>query len=146
LHLVGRVNPHFGPPLVAKIKRLRREFPGLRYHAAASDAAVAALYAKTRATVFPTIAEGCGLPLLESLWMGVPCVCSDLPVLRENADGGGCVAVPVNDLAAWKDALRRVLADDALHTRLTREAASRPLPTWAGAAQTLRAALAGIAP
>jgi glycosyltransferase involved in cell wall biosynthesis len=143
LHLVGRVNPHFGGPLVAKIKRLRREFPGLHYHAAASDAAVAALYAKTRVTVFPTIAEGCGLPLLESLWKGVPCVCSDLTVLRENADGGGCVSVAVSDLAAWKDALRRVIVDDAWHARLVREANTRPLPTWREAAQTLRAALAG---
>jgi glycosyltransferase involved in cell wall biosynthesis len=143
LHLVGRVNPHFGAPLVGKIKRLRREFPGLHYHAAASDAAVAALYAKTRATVFPTVAEGCGLPLLESLWMGVPCVCSDLPVLRENADGGGCVSAPVSDLAAWKNSLRRVLTDDALHARLVREATTRPLPTWAEAAQALRSALAG---
>jgi glycosyltransferase involved in cell wall biosynthesis len=143
LHLVGRVNPHFGAPLVAKTKRLRHEFSGLHYHAAAGDAAVAALYANSLATVFPTIAEGCGLPLLESLWMGVPCVCSDLPVLRENAASGGCMAVPVNDLAAWQDALRRMLTDDALPTRLVREAIARPLPTWAGAAQTLRAALAG---
>jgi glycosyltransferase involved in cell wall biosynthesis len=143
LHLVGRVNPHFGGPLVTKIQRLGREFPGLHYHAAASDAAVTALYEKTRATVFPTIAEGCGLPLLESLWKGVPCVCSDLPVLRENADGGGCVAAAVSDLAAWKDALRRVLVDDAWHARLVREATTRTLPTWAEAAQTLRSALTG---
>ena len=143
LHVVGRVNPHFGGPLVAKIKRWRREFPGLRYHAAASDAAVTALYAQTRATVFPTIAEGCGLPLLESLWQGVPCVCSDLPVLCENADGGGCVAAAVSDLAAWKAALRRVLVDDTWHARLVREATTRPLPPWAEAAQTLQSALAG---
>ena len=143
LHLVGRVNPHFGAPIVKKIKRWRREFPRLHYHAAASDAAMAALYAQTRATVFPTIAEGCGLPVLESLWQGVPCVCSDLPMLRENADGGGCVMAPVSDLAAWKDALRRVLTDDKLQAHLVQEATSRTLPTWAEAAQTLRSALAG---
>ena len=143
LHLVGRVNPHFGAPVVGKIKRWRREFPGLHYHAAASDEVVAALYARTRATVFSTIAEGCGLPLLESLWMGVPCVCSDLPVLRENANGGGCVSVPVNDLAAWKKALHQVLTDDEWHARLVGEATTRPLPTWKEAAQTLRSALVG---
>ena len=142
LHVVGRVNPHFGQPLVARINSLRRKFPGLRDHAAASDAAVGRLYAHARASVFPTIAEGCGLPLLESLWMGVPCVCSDLPVLRENADGGGCLPVPLNDHAAWCDALRRILTDDALHARLTREATTRHLPTWAEAAQTLRSSLA----
>ena len=141
LHLVGRVNPHFGAPIFERIESLRKKFPGLRYHAAAGDDEVAQLYASARASVFPTIAEGCGLPLLESLWQGVPCVCSDLPVLRENADGGGCLPVAVNDRAAWKDALRRVLTDEALHERLACEAVSRTLPTWAAAAESLRVGL-----
>jgi glycosyltransferase involved in cell wall biosynthesis len=115
------------------------DFPELRYHAAASDAHVAHLYATARASVFPTVAEGCGLPLLESLWAGVPCVCSDLPVLRENAGDGGCLPVAVNDRAAWKEALRRILTDDTLHSRLVHEAQTRSLPTWAEAAQILRA-------
>lgn len=137
LHVVGRVNPHFGAPALARLKAVRRKYRGLHYHAAASDAEVAELYASARASVFPTIAEGCGLPLLESLWMGVPCVCSDLPVLRENADGGGCVPVTVNDREAWKSALRRVLTDEDFYTRLAREAATRPLPSWTEAAQTI---------
>ncbi len=141
LHLVGRVNPHFGGPIVARVKALRRKFPGLHFHEAADDAAVARLYSTARATVFPTLAEGCGLPLLESLWMGVPCVCSDLPVLRENTAGGGCLPVPVNDRAAWKAALRRVLTSETTQAALAAEAGSRALPTWAEAAQTVRRAL-----
>lgn len=142
LHLVGRVNPHFGPPILARLKMLRREHKGrLEFHEAASDATVANLYRTARATIFPTIAEGCGLPLLESLWRGVPCVCSDLPVLRENADGGGCLPVAVNDFEAWKSALRKIVTDEALHARLRREACSRPLPTWQEAAETLRRGL-----
>lgn len=142
LHLVGRVNPHFGRPIVARIKELQRTRRAqLHFHEAADDATVAQLYGTARATVFPTLAEGCGLPLLESLWQGVPCVCSDLPVLRENADGGGCLAVPTNDRGAWRDALRRIISDDALVTRLTAEATTRPLPRWLGAADTLATAL-----
>jgi glycosyltransferase involved in cell wall biosynthesis len=141
LNLVGRVNPHFGRPLEKRIKAMARVFPGLRYRAAADDATVASLYAGARASVFPTIAEGCGLPLLESLWQGVPCVCSDLPVLRENADGGGCLAVATDDRAAWLDALRRVLTDDSLVAQLRNEATTRALPTWAAAAANLRATL-----
>lgn len=142
LHLVGRVNPHFGPPIVSKIKALQREHPAyLHFHDAAPDTTVARLYATARATVFPTIAEGCGLPLLESLWMGVPCVHSDLPVLRENADAGGCLPVALNDRAAWSAALRRVISDATLHARLVTEARTRPLPTWAAAAQSITASL-----
>lgn len=147
LDIVGRVNPHFGRPIVQRLKKLQRSFPGLRFHEAASDALVAELYASARTTVFPTIAEGCGLPLLESLWMGVPCVASDLPVLRENADGGGCALLPVNDVAAWQAGLGRILTDNIEHARLTEQAVTRPLPTWAAAAGPLRAALApGSAP
>ena len=142
LHLVGRVNPHFGRPIVSQIAELRRRFPPrLHFHETATDAQLAELYLEAHATVFPTMAEGCGLPLLESLWMGAPCVCSDLPVLRENAGGGGCLAVACNDRIAWKEALRRILTDDALHTKLTNEATSRPLPTWAHAAAILTQAL-----
>lgn len=142
LHLVGRVNPHFGGPVLGRIKSLRSQEPGLRYHEAAPDAELRRLYGLARATVCPTIAEGCGLPLLESLWHGVPCICSDLPVLRENADGGGCVPVRLNDREAWIEALRRVLTDDAVHGRLAAEARTRRLPTWAEAAQILRDGLA----
>lgn len=142
LHIVGRVNPHFGPPIVDRLKALRRRYPQrVFFHAAASDAEVGRLYAGARATVFPTLAEGCGLPLLESLWMGVPCVCSDLPVLRENADAGGCLNVTLDDRAAWHAALQRILTDDGLHARLASEAVARTLPTWAEAAQTLAQAL-----
>ena len=137
LHVIGRVNPHFGVPIAKRLKAAQRKNRGLHFHLAASDGEVAALYSSACASVFPTIAEGCGLPLLESLWMGVPCICSDLPVLRENADEGGCVAVPLNDHEAWKSAIRRVLTDENFYARLANEAVTRPLPTWAEAAQTI---------
>lgn len=145
LDIVGRVNPHFGRPVVKKIRGLAKTFEGLRYHEAVSDEALADLYARAHATVFPTIAEGCGLPLLESLWRGVPCVCSDLPVLKENADGGGCVSLPIGDRTAWSEGLRRILSDTSFYDRLAEEAVSRPLPVWADAARVLRAGLDGKA-
>jgi glycosyltransferase involved in cell wall biosynthesis len=142
LDVVGRINPHFGKPVAARLKALqRRRRAALRFHPAANDDTVRRLYASARASVFPTLAEGCGLPLLESLWLGVPCVCSDLPVLRENADGGGCLLVAPNDPAAWQAALRTLLTGDALTARLSAEATVRTLPTWRGAASTIATAL-----
>jgi len=142
LHLVGRVNPHFGAGVAERVREARARWPGLRHHARMDDAALAELVRTARATAFASIAEGCGLPLLESLWIGVPCVCSDVPALVENAQGGGCAVISGNGLAGWKAGLRRVLMDDAFHARLAAEASSRALPTWAGAARTLREALA----
>jgi glycosyltransferase involved in cell wall biosynthesis len=145
LHVVGRVNPHFGKPVVARMKKLQFRRVGLlHFHEAASDAVVAERYVRTHVSVFPTLAEGCGLPLLESLWMGVPCVCSDLPVLREHASGGGCLLVTPDDRAAWKNTLRRILTDHAQYDALSLKALTRPLPTWQNAARTLLAALAPV--
>lgn len=138
LHLVGRVNPHFGAPLVARVKEARAAGRPVWHHGAADDAVVASLHARARATLFPTIAEGCGLPLLESLWRGVPCVCSDLPVLLENASAGGCLPLRTNDREAWCGGLKALLTDDALAARLRAEACTRPLPTWAETARALR--------
>ncbi len=141
LHLVGRVNPHFGLGIRKRIAAAGKRWPGLRHHPGMGDPELAGLIRTARATAMPSIAEGCGLPLLESLWMGVPCVCSDIAPLVENAREGGCLVVAGNTPDGWRDALRRVLTDDALHARLCAEAAGRPLPTWSAAAETLRRAL-----
>jgi len=141
LNLVGRVNPHFGRPIAARLQALRRTRPDVRHYPAAPDARLNQLYAAARVSAFPTVAEGHGLPVLESLWKGLPCVCSDLPVLREVAAAGGCLPAAANDPAAWRAALRLVLTDDREWRRLAAEAAARPLPTWADTARLLRAGL-----
>lgn len=141
LHVVGRINPHFGKPIAARMKSLRKRELRFHFHDGAGDRELASLYANARAVVFPTIAEGCGLPLLESLWRGVPCVASDLPVLAENAAGGGCLLAGVNEAADWESKLRRVLTDADENLRLRREAMQRTLPRWRETAQTLLAAL-----
>jgi glycosyltransferase involved in cell wall biosynthesis len=148
LEIVGRVNPHLGRPIREKIRGLRRRHPFLRARAAADDGELAGLYRSATASVLPTIAEGCGLTLLESLWMGAPCVCSDLPALRESAAGGGCLLAAPNDRSAWRAALLQVLAGGDVLRRLQAEAMGRALGTWAGAARQILADLgpAGVGP
>ncbi|MDB6114782.1 MAG: mshA 1 [Lacunisphaera sp.] len=141
LHIVGRVNPHFGKSIRQKMQVLQQREERFHFHAQAGDRELARLYAAARAVAFPTMAEGCGLPLLEALWRGVPCVGSDLPVLRENAGGGGCLLARVNDAADWAAKLRTVLTDEGTSRRLQAEAMARPLPRWTDTAQTLRCAL-----
>lgn len=61
--------------------------PGLQgiveEHSALPDDAVARLLQGARALLFPSFAEGFGLPLAEAAALGVPVVCSDIPVFRE---------------------------------------------------------------
>jgi glycosyltransferase involved in cell wall biosynthesis len=137
LAVIGRINPHFGNPIAARMKALEKRESRFRFHAAAGDRELAGLYTNARAVAFPTIAEGCGLPLLEALWRGVPCVASDLPVLRENVEGGGCLVAAVNQAEDWRMKLRSVLTDAEVSRRLQGEAMARTLPRWTDAAQAI---------
>jgi len=141
LHVVGRVNPHFGGPAVVRMRQLQKRESRFRFHAAAGDLELARLYGQARAVVLPTLAEGCGLPLLEALWRGVPCVCSDLPVLCEQAGAGGCLTARLNDPADWRKQLTTVLVDGVVNRRLQAEAMARELPRWADTAKALLKAL-----
>jgi glycosyltransferase involved in cell wall biosynthesis len=47
------------------------------------DAELEALWELADCAVFPTLAEGFGLPVVEAMDRGVPVACSDIPVLRE---------------------------------------------------------------
>lgn len=47
------------------------------------DGELEAILENSSAFVFPSITEGFGLPALEAMWKGVPCVLSDIPVFRE---------------------------------------------------------------
>ena len=69
-----------------------------------SDAEVAQHLASARALLFPSLAEGYGLPLVEAFGMGVPAIASDLPVFKEI---GGDIPTYLGstDEAGWEAAI-----------------------------------------
>ncbi len=66
-----------------------------------------------RATVFPSLYEGFGLPVLESMQVGTPVVSSNTSSLPEVA-GDAALLVDPYDVGAIVAALRRVIGDSAL--------------------------------
>jgi glycosyltransferase involved in cell wall biosynthesis len=117
------------------------------------DREVASLLRGARALLFPSFAEGFGLPLAEALALGVPAIASDLPALREV---GGDVPDFLDPLdgAAWRAAVLDYGRPDsaARRAQLARMAGWRA-PSWEGhfaAVEDLLALLArprdGIAP
>ena len=72
------------------------------------DAAVPDLYRGAAMLILPSKAEGFGLPVIEAMACGVAIVCSDLPVLREIADGVATFCDP-NNPADFARAMARTL-------------------------------------
>jgi len=54
-----------------------------------SDSVYYAILSRAWALVMPTLAEGFGFPVYEALVNGVPVICSDIPVLREQVERTG---------------------------------------------------------
>jgi glycosyltransferase involved in cell wall biosynthesis len=69
------------------------------------------LYEHCRFTVYPSFAEGWGLPVVESLTLGKPCLTSNAPALLE-ATGGIVPALDPLDFPAWLEHTERWAFDD----------------------------------
>lgn len=69
-----------------------------------NDQQLADVLAGSRALLFPSFAEGYGIPLVEALASGVPVIASDLPVFREIGQGVPEL-LPVDDIDAWCQAV-----------------------------------------
>ena len=131
LRLVLIGNRYAGAPEIAEqVQAAARRDIGIEWHGAIDDERLAAEFDRAVFTVYPSLVEGFGLPILESLWMGRPCLTHDGGVMLELASDGGCVTADMTDTNAIAVALEQMATDRALLTRLCQEARDRTIKTW----------------
>jgi len=86
-----------------------------------SDEDLALIIQRATVFVYPSMAEGFGLPVIEALHFGTPVIHSDVPALMEVA-ADASVVVPRDDPAGFPtrlaEAINRVLTEDGLAERL----------------------------
>ncbi len=129
LTLVGRLRD---PSLkvVERVDALRSSGRPIRWLGHVPDAEVTRLYQSCRFTLHPSLYEGFGLPVLESLRHHRPCIVSDRGALPEVARDGGCLTVSDTAPATLAAAMRTLLVDESLYSRLVQECKQRPFRSW----------------
>jgi len=139
LHLVGLANLETGAAALARIRALQSAGRPIRYDGPVGEAALQSAYAGCDFTVYPSVAEGFGLPVIESLVHGKPCVCSARGALGESAQGGGCLTVESVAAADLAAAIAQLLREPSLRGALATAARQRRFRTWADYAAELTA-------
>lgn len=89
----------------------------IRFTGPISDDDLLRLYARARTVVLPSFLEGFGLPVVEAMAAGAPCVASDIPPIREVA-AGAALLTPPGDVPALRHALDRASFDHSLRHEL----------------------------
>jgi glycosyltransferase involved in cell wall biosynthesis len=101
-------------------------------------------YAGAAAFIFPSLAEGFGLPVIEAMGCGCPVIASDIPVFREVA-GDAALFFDPHDPAALADMMRRSL-DSSVRTPLASAGRKRAADfSWDKSATILRGVYESLA-
>jgi len=138
LRIVGWAND---PAIAALVERAISLGLPVAWIRDADDERLNQLYAWAQFTVYPSIEEGFGLPVAESLWHGRGCLCSGEGALGELAAEGGCLTVDTRSWRSLAEAMASLLASPDRVVDLNKAAQQRPLRTWSDYGQQLLAAL-----
>jgi glycosyltransferase involved in cell wall biosynthesis len=130
LQLIGMARADTAAAALGRIRELQQAGRPLLFDGAVPETILHAAYRRCAFTVYPSLIEGFGMPVLESLQHGKPCVCSGRGALGESARGGGCVALDEVDAATLAGAIRRLLDCPDELAALATAARGRRLKTW----------------
>lgn len=142
LTLVGRRG--LDPAFDAEVDSLLAKTVGVTAAGALSDEKLAALVASSDATMYPSLEEGFGLPVGESLWLGRPCLCHNASSMAEIAPGGGTLMIDKSDEQAITATLVSLASEPKLLDRLAAEARLRSLTSWSDYAAAVIIILNGL--
>ena len=139
LRLIGLVHPQTGRAALNRLRALQAAGRPLRFDGAVSDAELQSAYRVCQFTIYPSLMEGFGFPVLESLSHGKPCICSARGAVGEAARGGGCYTLDRVDAPSLAGAIERLLTDLEPLEVLSREARDRTFKPWPAYAAELTA-------
>lgn len=132
------------PDLTKKIEHIIKNQASIKWEKDSSDFRLKQLYDQCLFTVYPSLDEGFGLPILESLWYGRPCICRNASSMAEIAPGGGVVTVDTTNPELLAHAMHTLLVDEDYYKKVAKSAVARPLKPWNDYALQLASSLSQL--
>jgi glycosyltransferase involved in cell wall biosynthesis len=123
-----------GHPLEASVVRLvdmyKEILPSMKVVHDASDNQIKDWFDRADFTIFPSVEEGFGLPIVESLWHGKPVICDNQRAIDEIAKGGGCLQIDVLNIEQFAEAIVTLATDFDVYRSKCKEIENRSFRTW----------------
>lgn len=130
LTLIGGSVPETASDALALLEQLIARKRPIQWLGAVNGNTLLNAYRACTFTLYPSLLEGFGLPPLESISHGKPCVCTDRGGLAETASDGGCLIANGTSAADLESALREMLENRELYNKLVVQAEKRFVRTW----------------
>jgi glycosyltransferase involved in cell wall biosynthesis len=133
----GQTNGHF--PEIWRRARGLGLTDQVRFLGFVSPVEIQCLYKLCRCMVFPSTFEGCGMPILEAFFAGVPVACSNIGPIEEQAEGAALLFDPdsAEDIA---ESTARLWFDVDLRKRLVEHGRKKiGFTSWERTAKIFRA-------
>lgn len=124
-----------------RLRLLAHRGRAVRLRIGLSDAQLRRAVAEARFTVFPSLHEGYGLPVAESIALGTPVITTFYGSTAEIAQEGGAITVDPRDDASLTAAMRQLLTTETEIDRLRAEIERRRERSWQDYADELWDAL-----
>jgi glycosyltransferase involved in cell wall biosynthesis len=138
IELVGQADPSWSPQIIKIIECLQKKGRPIKWLQHVDQETLEIKYARCLFTVYPSLYEGFGLPILESLIRGKPCICGMNGALGEVSKGGGCYNITnQEDINELTNAIRKLLTNKSFLEKLIREATLRKFDNWRGYSHNL---------
>jgi glycosyltransferase involved in cell wall biosynthesis len=120
----------WGTEVPRVVKQLQANGRPLTMERGVDRADLIAAYQQARFTVFASLHEGYGLPVAESLALGVPVITSNFGSTAEIAQGRGGVLIDPRDDDALVDAIRIMLTDETIYQGIRSMIPGHQVRTW----------------